>query len=48
MSLPILAAITVGYTLIAIQLGIGGDWKQAIVYSGYAFANVGLMLLLPR
>lgn len=33
------------YTLAAIFYGRQGNWPLAITYSGYAFANIGLLML---
>ena len=36
------------YTYIAIEQGAKGNLYMAIVYSGYAFSNIGLYLLASK
>jgi hypothetical protein len=33
------------YAVVAIDQGMKGSWPMAIVYSGYAFSNIGLYIL---
>ena len=41
--LYLLCAITIGYAIVAIDLARLGNTPMAIVFGGYAFANIGLI-----
>jgi hypothetical protein len=36
---------TACYTLAAAVYGVNGNWPMSVVYSGYAWANTGLLAL---
>lgn len=41
-----LIAVTGGiYAFVAIEQASKGNWPMCVVYSGYAFSNIGLYLL---
>lgn len=44
MSLSVLACITCAYGVIMVTEIVRGNADQAIIYGGYAFANIGLMM----
>lgn len=43
MSFALLAIVTLIYASIAVSRAITKDWNMAIVFTGYALANVGLL-----
>ena len=45
MSSWLIALTGVIYAGIAVEQGLKGNLQMAIVYSGYAFSNIGLYLL---
>jgi hypothetical protein len=44
-SLALIAVPTLCYGAASVSYGIQGNWPLSIVYSGYAWANVGLLWL---
>jgi hypothetical protein len=44
--LIVLTALIYGY--IAIEQGLKGNLPMAVVYSGYAFSNIGLYILATK
>lgn len=36
------------YAWIALEQGLKGNWPMCVVYTGYAFSNVGLYVLATR
>ena len=47
MSTPLLWAVTLAYVWVAADLVRKGDWL-GLTFAGYAVANVGVILALPR
>jgi hypothetical protein len=45
MSAPLIIVTGLIYAYVAIEQAIKGNVQMAIVYSGYAFSNIGLYLL---
>ena len=41
----LIAATGLAYAYVAIEQGVKGNTNLAIVYTGYAFSNIGLYLL---
>jgi hypothetical protein len=41
----LIAATGFAYTWVAIEMAISGRWPMAIVWAGYAFAQIGLWLV---
>lgn len=39
----LVVAVTIAYVGSAIDMGMRGQWPFAIVFAGYAFANVGML-----
>ena len=44
MSFSLLVVVTAIYTWISIDQATGGHWSMAIVFAGYALANIGLLV----
>jgi hypothetical protein len=45
MSWPLIAACGFAYLWVCIEQAMKGHWPMAVVYGGYALANVGLVIL---
>jgi hypothetical protein len=45
MTLWLIVIPTACYAIAAVAYGIQANWPMAVVYSGYAWANVGLLWL---
>lgn len=45
MSSWLIIATGLAYAWVAVEQGLKGNVQMAIVYSGYAFSNVGLYLM---
>jgi hypothetical protein len=43
MSTWLVIAVTIAYVLTAIDLAMRKDWGHAVMFAGYAWANVGLI-----
>jgi hypothetical protein len=46
MSLWLIVLITVLYGLTALENFISGGWPMGMVFGGYAFANIGLIVMM--
>ena len=44
--LIIVTGLVYGY--IAREQGVKGNWAMAVIYSGYAFSNVGLYIMATK
>lgn len=47
MSAPLIWVVTAIYAFVAIDLARKGEWMGA-TFAGYALANVGIIMSLPR
>lgn len=47
MSTPLLWLVTVIYAYVACDLSLKGEWMGA-TFAGYALANIGIILSLPK
>jgi hypothetical protein len=41
----LIAATGVAYAWVAIEMALSGKWPLAIVWAGYAFAQIGLYIV---
>ena len=41
----LIAATGVAYAWVAIEMALSGKWALAMVWSGYAFAQIGLYII---
>jgi hypothetical protein len=48
MSSWLIAAVGLVYAGVAVDQWLRGDHPMAIVYAGYAFSNIGLMVIAAR
>lgn len=46
MSLWLIVLITVLYALTALEKTLSGGWPMGMVFGGYAFANIGLIVMM--
>jgi hypothetical protein len=44
----LIAAVGLVYLGVAVEQGLKKDWAMAVVFSGYAFSNVGLYIMAGR
>lgn len=47
MSTPLIWLVTAIYAVIALDLARKGEW-MGVTFAGYAVANIGIILSLPR
>lgn len=47
MSTPLIVLVTLIYAAIAVDMARKGEW-MGLTFAGYALANVGLILSLPK
>lgn len=47
MSTPLIWLVTAIYAAIAVDLARKGEW-MGVTFAGYAVANIGIILSLPR
>lgn len=47
MSTPIIWLVTAAYAFVAVDLARKGEW-MGLTFAGYALANIGIILSLPK
>lgn len=48
MATPLLLIVTLIYLWVAAGFFLSGNWPLGITYAGYAFANVGLIMMVGK